>query len=94
MAGPTDSTYRHHSTPLEPLVALAVLAWHSPSMNTAIVEPAFAELLREIQARKAKNPPVAKATWMEIIGTSKGDDLDREAARLGEEWRRGEQLRE
>ncbi len=63
-------------------------------MNTATVEPAFAELLREIQARKAKNPPVAKATWKEIIGTSRGDELDREAARLGEEWKRGESIEE
>lgn len=73
-----------------PEVAFSKASLHSQPMNTATVAPAFAELLREIQARKATNPPVAKATWKEIIGTSKGDDLDREAARLGEEWIRAE----
>ena len=64
----------------------------SSAMNTATVDPDFAKLLREVQARNAKNPPVAKPTWREIIGTSRGDELDREAARLGEEWRRSEKL--
>lgn len=64
----------------------------SSVMNTATAEPAFAELLSQIQARKAKNPPLIKPTWREVIGTAKGDELDAEAARLGEEWRRGENL--
>jgi len=59
-------------------------------MNNATVEPAFAELLREIQARKARNPPVSKPGWEKIFGTSKGDEIEREAARLGEAWRKSE----
>jgi len=66
-------------------------AWHSSLMNTVTVELAFATLLRDIQARKALTPPVSKPSWVEIIGTASGDELDQEAARLGEEWRRREQ---
>lgn len=62
----------------------------SSAMNTATVEPAFAELLSQIQARKAKNPPVAKPGWEQIFGTIPDDEASREAARLGEEWRRSE----
>ena len=47
-------------------------------------------LIREVQARKAKNPPVAKQTWKEIFGTMPEDELSREAARIGEEWRKSE----
>lgn len=59
-------------------------------MKTAMTEEKFLAFIREVQARTAKNPPVAKPTWREIIGTSVGDEADREAARLGEEWRRSE----
>jgi hypothetical protein len=62
----------------------------SSAMNTAPVDPEFAKLLREIQARKAKNPLVAKPGLEKIFGTSKGDEIEREAARLGEAWRNSE----
>ena len=63
-------------------------------MNTVPVDEELMALIREVQARKAKNPPVAKPTWREIIGTSPGDELDREAARIGEGWRRSEGMSE
>jgi hypothetical protein len=66
----------------------------SSVMKTATLDPDFAKLLREIQARNARNPLKIKPNWEEIIGTSRGDEIDREAARLGEEWRRSERLEE
>jgi hypothetical protein len=63
-------------------------------MKTEATDEKLAALIREVQARKKLNPPVAKSTWSEIMGTSPGDDLDQEAARLGEEWRRSEGISE
>jgi len=63
-------------------------------MNTVPVDDELMALIREVPARQAKYPPLAKQTWQEIIGTSPGDELDREAARIGEEWRRSEGMSE
>ena len=63
-------------------------------MNTVPEDEQLQTVIREVQARKKTNPPVAKPTWVEIVGTSPGDELDREAARLGEEWRRSEGMSE
>jgi uncharacterized protein (UPF0335 family) len=62
-------------------------------MSTEVLEQKIHELTRRVERLEAKQRPAAKQTWREIIGTSKGDELDREAARLGEEWRRSEDLR-
>ena len=90
----SGSRWKSKPSPRMPAVAFRKASWHSQPMNTAIVEPAFAELLREIQSRKAKNPPVAKAGWEQIFGTMPDNEASREAARLGEEWRRSEGLSE
>ena len=52
-----------------------------------MIEQELAELkqrLAKLEATVAKKPGQA---WREIIGTSKGDELDCEAARLGAEYR-------
>ena len=59
-------------------------------MQTEVTDEKFLALLREVQAIKAKNPPVAKPGWQKIFGTMPDDEASREAARLGEEWRRSE----
>ena len=56
-------------------------------MSTKMIEQELAEMkqrLAKLEATVAKKPSQA---WREIIGTSKGDELDREAARLGAEYR-------
>lgn len=63
-------------------------------MKTEVTDEKLAALIRGVQARKKANPPVPTGKWREIIGTSPGDEADREAARLGEEWRRSEGLLE
>jgi len=59
-------------------------------MSTVIADEKLLTLIREIQARKKLNPPVAKPTWRDAFGTMPDDELSKEAARLGEEWRRSE----
>ena len=44
-------------------------------MNTVPVDEELMTLIHEVQARKAKNPPVAKPTWKEIFGTMPDDEL-------------------
>lgn len=59
-------------------------------MSTAVADEKLLAMIADIQAKKRLSPPVAKTTWKEIVGTSSGDALDLEAAKLGEEWRRSE----
>ena len=56
-------------------------------MSTKRIEQELAEMkqrLAELEAQVAKRPGQA---WREIIGTLKPDNLSREAARLGAEYR-------
>ncbi|MBL9177658.1 MAG: DUF3967 domain-containing protein [Verrucomicrobiaceae bacterium] len=63
-------------------------------MSTVVADEKLMSLIREIQAKKKLNPPVAKKTWREAFGTMPDDEFSREAARLGEEWRRSEKIAE
>jgi uncharacterized protein (UPF0335 family) len=63
---------------------------HSSGMNTETIEQKLAELTNRVERLEEKVKPVAKPNWREAIGTAKGDALDREAARLGAEWRANE----
>ena len=52
-----------------------------------MIERELAEVkqrLAKLEATVARKP---RQAWCEIIGTSKGDELDREAAQLGAEHR-------
>ena len=59
-------------------------------MSTIAADEKLLALIRKIQAKKKLNPPVAKTTWREAFGTMPDDELSREAARLGEAWRKSE----
>lgn len=59
-------------------------------MSIVVADEKLLNLIREIQAKKKLNPPVAKSTWRDAFGTIPDDELSREAARLGEQWRRSE----
>ena len=60
---------------------------HPPLMSTETIEQKLTELTNRVERLEGKVKPVAKPNWREAIGTAKGDELDREAARLGAEWR-------
>jgi hypothetical protein len=72
------------------MIAMRCRVWKRCCMSTVAADKEFMALVREIQANKKLNPPVAKKTWREAFGTMPDDELSREAARLGEEWRRSE----
>ena len=59
-------------------------------MNITAIEQELSELKKRVEQLEISAKPGPKLAWLQIIGTSKGDDLDREAARLGAEWRQQE----
>ncbi len=68
--------------------------WHGISMSIELLEREITELKQRLDKLEAKAKPVAKATWLEAIGTARGDEMDREAARLGAEYRAEQNRRE
>ena len=72
------------------MIAMRCRVWKLYRMSTVAADTEFIAMVREIQANKKLNLPVAKKTWREAFGTMPDDELSREAARLGEEWRRSE----
>ena len=59
-------------------------------MSTEMIEQKLVELTERVQRLEERLKPIAKPTWREAFGTMKDDEISREAARLGEEWRRSE----
>ena len=62
-------------------------------MSTKMIEEELAELRQRVKRLEARVRPVAKSTWSEAFGAMKEDELSREAARLGAEWREQENQR-
>ena len=63
-------------------------------MSTETIERELSELktrLAELENKMAATP--TDQAWRKVVGTSQGDELDREAARLGSEWRARENER-
>jgi len=56
-------------------------------MSTEFIEQKLAELTERVEKLERKAKPVAKPSWREAFGTMKDDEISREAARLGAEWR-------
>src|SRR5207244_11025975 len=56
-------------------------------------EQRLTELQRRVASLEAAVKPRPRDAWKQIIGISKGQPLDREAARLGAEWRAKENKR-
>ena len=52
------------------------------------------EVIAEVRKRRAAQPkPVPKPNWREAFGAVSDDELSREAAKLGAEWRAKENQR-
>ena len=62
-------------------------------MSTDLIERQLAKLTERVERLEEKAKPVAKPTWREAFGTMKDDEISREAARLGAEWRASENAR-
>jgi hypothetical protein len=64
--------------------------WHITTMSAEAIEQRLAELTARLERLEKKVEPVAKPAWREIIGILPDDEISREAARLGEQWRKSE----
>ncbi|WP_395748693.1 hypothetical protein [Prosthecobacter sp.] len=62
-------------------------------MSTKAIAQELAAVRQRLAALEAKVSSASKPAWQAIVGTAKGDDLDREAARLGSLWRKRENKR-
>ena len=58
-----------------------------------MIEEQLAELRKRVANLEAKEQRGAREAWKQMIGTSKGHALDREAAKLGAAWRAKENKR-
>jgi hypothetical protein len=59
-------------------------------MSAEAIEERLADLAARLERLEKKGRPPAKPAWREIVGTIPDDDISREAARLGEQWRKSE----
>ena len=62
-------------------------------MSTKLIEQHLTDLQRRVASLEAAVRPRPRDAWKQIIGISKRQPLDREAARLGAEWRAKENKR-
>jgi hypothetical protein len=62
-------------------------------MSTKMIEQQLSDLQRRVASLEAAAQRSPRGGWKQIIGISKGQDLDREAARLGAKWRAKENRR-
>ena len=81
------------SMAFHPVVARAIAGWHTERMSTKLIEQHLTDLQRRVASLEAAVKPRPRDAWKQIIGISKGQRLDREAARLGAEWRAKENKR-
>jgi hypothetical protein len=73
-------------------LAAARTPWHTAGVSTKVIAQQLADLRRRVAKLEGSSPKPSNG-WEEIVGTSKGQSLDREAARLGAEWRAKENRR-
>lgn len=59
-------------------------------MSTETIEQKLTELTARVERLEKKLKPVAKESWREAFGMMPDDEISREAARLGAEWRKSE----
>jgi hypothetical protein len=74
-------------------VARAVAEWHTYHVSTKLIEQQLSALERRIASLEAAVKRRPRDSWKQIIGVSRGQKLDREAARLGASWRMKENKR-
>ena len=63
-----------------------MLLCHTRRVSTKLIEQQLTELQTRVALLEALIKPPSRG-WKAIIGTSKGQALDREAAKLGAQWR-------
>lgn len=74
-------------------LATAQTACHIQCVSIKLIERQLTDLQNRVVNLEAQVKGKPRDAWKQIIGTSKGQGLDREAARLGAEWRAKENKR-
>ena len=74
-------------------IARATSGWHTQPMSTKVIEQQLTDLQKRVAGLEAAVRRGPREGWKQIIGISKGQALDREAARLGAKWRMKENNR-
>src|SRR4051812_19633273 len=77
-----------------PRIATARPAWHNHPVSIKLIEQQLTELRTRVANLEAQVKAKPREAWKQIVGTSKGQALDRQAARLGAEWRAKQKKRE
>ena len=67
--------------------------WHIRAMSIEAMEREIAELKQRLEKVEAKVQPSPSQRWRAVVGSVKPNELTREAARLGAEWRAEENAR-
>lgn len=62
-------------------------------MSAKMMEQQIAALQQRVEKLEAKTIAATRHSWRGVVGTLESDDLSREAARLGAEWRARENKR-
>jgi hypothetical protein len=62
-------------------------------VSAKVIEQQLADLQRRVTNLEGEVMRIPRPAWKQIIGASKGQRLDREAARLGAKWRAKENKR-
>ena len=62
-------------------------------MSTELLEQEIADLKKRMEKLEANVRPVPSQRWRAVVGSIEPNELTREAARLGAEWRAGENER-
>jgi len=77
----------HFRIIFHPPIATARTACHISRVSIKLIEQQLIDLKNRVANLEAQAKSTPRDAWKRIIGTSKGQRLDGEAARLGAEWR-------
>src|SRR5713226_6544117 len=72
---------------IHPSIAAVQTACHIPHVSINLIEQQLTDLKNRVANLEAQAEIKPRDAWKRIVGISKRQRLDREAARLGAEWR-------
>jgi hypothetical protein len=68
-------------------LAMISVEWQSKLVSTKMIERELAELRKRVMHLEGTLARKSHESWKQIIGASKDQTLDHEAAKLGAQWR-------
>lgn len=86
-SGGTIKSASHSIAAQVSFLAMLSLEWQSKLVSTKMIERELAELRKRVMQLEGTLARKSHESWKQIIGVSKNQTLDHEAARLGAQWR-------